>query len=192
MAMGHSRTAADLLCVNRSKALLVAAVVLVAIVLGVTASPARSGAMNETQLRTLNHEIAVAINRFRTAHHLTELRVSLKLNAAARQHSDEMGADGYFDHPSADGTPFWKRIQRYYTSNGYRYWTTGENLLYATPSISATAALKVWEHSPEHLANLKNKSWRDLGVAAVQVVNAGGVYGGQTVTIITTDFGARH
>jgi uncharacterized protein YkwD len=103
-----------------------------------------------------------------------------------------MGADGYFDHPSANGTPFWKRIQNYYSATNYSYWTVGENLLYASPSIGADAALKLWIGSPEHLRNLKDKNWRDLGVSAVRVKDAGGIYGGHTVTIITTDFGARH
>jgi len=178
--------------VSRSKAILVALVLLVAVVLGATASPARSGAAKETQLRSLNHQIAVAINAFRRKHGLRPLRVKPQLNASARQHSDEMGADGYFDHPSADGTVFWKRIQHYYPSTHYRYWTVGENLLYASPSIDAAGAMAQWIASPEHLANLKNKNWRNLGVSAVHVPDAGGVYGGSDVTIITTDFGARH
>ncbi len=165
---------------------------LTAIVLGATASPARSSAKRETQLHALNHQIATAINTFRREHGLTHLHVSMQLDASARQHSEEMGADGYFDHPSANGTPFWKRIQSYYPSKGYSYWTVGENLLYASPSIGAGAALKLWIGSPEHLRNLEDKSWRDLGVSAVRVKDAGGVYGGNTVTIITTDFGARH
>jgi uncharacterized protein YkwD len=49
----------------------------------------------------------------------------------------------------------------------------------------------MWLASPEHRANLRNKTWRDLGVSAVYVPDAGGVYGGNTVTIITTDFGVR-
>ncbi len=176
---------------SRSKALLVALVLLVAIVLGATASPARSGATKETQLKSLNHQIATAINKFRKEHGLRQLRVKPQLNASARQHSTEMGADGYFDHPSANGTAFWKRIEHYYPATGYRYWTVGENLLYASPSIGAADALAQWIASPEHLANLKNTNWRDLGVSAVHVLAAGGVYGGQDVTIITTDFGAR-
>jgi uncharacterized protein YkwD len=192
LAIDDSGSVADPPWVSRFKALVVAAVVLIAIMLGATAAPARSGATKETQLRSLNHQIAAAINQFRRAHHLPSLRVSAQLNAAARQHSEEMGADGYFDHSSADGTPFWKRIQSFYPSKSYAYWTAGENLLYAAPDIKAGAAMKMWIASPEHLANLKNKSWRDLGVSAVRVVDAGGVYGGSTVTIITTDFGARH
>jgi uncharacterized protein YkwD len=171
---------------------LLAGAVLVAVVLGATASPARSGAKKETQLHSLDHQIAVAINKFRRAHHLSQLRLSAELNASAREHSDEMGADGYFAHASADGTVYWKRIQSYYPSTSYSYWTVGENLLFATPSINATNALKMWIASPEHLANLEDPNWRDLGVSSVHVVDAGGVYGGSTVTIVTTDFGARH
>src|SRR5207302_11028195 len=101
----------DPVCVTRPKAFLVVSVLLAAIVLGATAAPARSGALRETQLRSLNDDIAAAINNFRRVHGLSQLHVSLQLNAAARQHSQEMGADGYFDHASANGTAFWKRIQ---------------------------------------------------------------------------------
>jgi uncharacterized protein YkwD len=192
MVLDHPGAAADVGCMRRSKALLVVAVLLAAIVLGATASAARSGAKRETQLLTLNRQVASAINIYRRAHGLVPLRVSADLNAAARQHSMEMGADGYFDHPSADGTQFWKRIQKYYSATNYTYWTVGENLLFASPSIGAAAALKQWLGSAEHRANLRNKNWRDLGVSAVHVVGAGGVYDGDDVTIITTDFGARH
>jgi len=173
----------------------VSLLVVLSVAVGGTASAARSprhAARSERQLRSLNHQVAAAINTFRLAHGLTPLRVSRALNASARQHSLEMGSVGYFDHPSANGTAFWKRIQQYYTSSGYSYWTVGENLLWSSPSISASDALRLWINSPEHLANLKNADYQDLGVSSVHVIHAGGVYGGNTVTIITTDFGARH
>jgi uncharacterized protein YkwD len=192
LAIDDRGAAADHLCVTRSKAFLVTAFLLVAVVLGATASPAQSGAQKQTQLRSLNRQVAAAINAYRLAHGLKPFKVSVQLNASAQQHSEEMGADGYFDHPSADGTAFWKRIQSYYPSSNYSYWTVGENLLYATPSIGAVDALKQWLASPEHKANIRSKTWRDVGVSSVHVVHAGGVYDGDTVTIITTDFGARH
>lgn len=228
---------------TRSKALLVAALALVAIAVGATASaapslkgqvlaahtirdfahPSAAGAFwnpvasynsakggfaafvhgkkapakppagqGETELLTLNDQVAAAINTFRLAHGLTPLTVSADLNASARQHSLEMGAKGYFDHPSANGTAWWKRIQGFYTDNGYAYWTVGENLLFSTDSISAGNALKLWIGSPDHLRNLKDPNWRNLGVSSVRVLHAKGVYAGYDVTIITTDFGARH
>jgi len=186
----------DFLSVTRSKAIFVAALLLVALAAVASASAGRSdparAARSERQLYTLNHQIAAAINTYRRAHGLVPLTVSSDLNASAKQHSMEMGANGYFDHPSADGTEFWKRIQRYYTATNYPYWTVGENLLWSSPTVSAADALRMWINSPEHRRNLRNPAWRDLGVSSVHVLHAGGVYDGYTVTIITTDFGARH
>jgi uncharacterized protein YkwD len=120
------------------------------------------------------------------------LRESAALDHSARQHSLEMGRVGYFDHPSANGTSFWKRIRRYYTAQGYSYWSVGENLLWASPSESAAGAMKLWIASPPHLKNLLATQWRQVGVSAVTVAGAPGVYNGRRVTIITTDFGVRH
>jgi uncharacterized protein YkwD len=185
-------TEADVVRVSRSKAFLVTTILLVALVLGATASPARSGAQKMTQLRELNHQVADAINADRQAHGLAPLRISVQLNAAARQHSEEMAAKGYFGHSSADGTTFDKRIGHYYPSANYSYWSVGENLAYAWPNLTVAQAMRLWITSAEHRANLRRKTWRDLGVSAVHVEHAGGVYNGNSVTIITTDFGARH
>jgi uncharacterized protein YkwD len=102
-----------------------------------------------------------------------------------------MGVDGYFEHTSADGTAFWKRIGRWYPTKGYHYWSVGENLLWSSPSVSAGAALKMWIASPPHLKNLVTPQWRQIGISAITVADAPGVYGDRRVTIITTDFGAR-
>ena len=149
-------------------------------------------AKRKTKLTGLDRQIATAINQFRREHGLKPLNVSVQLNASSRQHSKEMAADGYFEHNSADGTVWWKRIQHYYPTTGYTYWTAGENLLFSTPDIGAAAAMKMWIASPEHLKNLMNPNWRNLGVSAVHVADAGGVYDHNAVTIVTTDFGARH
>jgi uncharacterized protein YkwD len=45
--------------------------------------------------------------------------------------------------------------------------------------------------SPEHRANILDPRWRDLGVSALHVDAAPGVYQGLAVTIVTTDFGVR-
>lgn len=57
--------------------------------------------------------------------------------------------------------------------------------------MNADQAMQLWLNSPEHRRNLLDPHWQQLGVAAVQVVGGGGVYGAQTVTVITNDFGAR-
>ena len=146
---------------------------------------------SERNLGTLNHQVLAAINRFRGAHGLAALREAASLDRSARQHSLEMGGLGYFAHSSADGTVFWRRIRRYYSAGGHSYWSVGENLVWRAPSLSAAAALKLWIGSPPHLANLLSRQWRQIGISAVSVGHAPGVYGGQRVIIVTTDFGFR-
>ena len=142
-------------------------------------------------LTPLESGVLVDINAFRRAHHLQPLRVNLRLNAAAREHTLQMAHDGYFAHDSADGSAFWKRIQQFYASGPWGYWSVGENLLWSAPDVSPTKALQMWLHSPEHRANLMNPHWREIGIAAVHEDAAPGVYKGMDVTIVTTDFGVR-
>ncbi len=179
--------------VNGSRAIrLGLAVVVAALVLtGVLAASALATARSETSLQALNRQVLQAVNRFRAAHHLHPLRESRGLDGSARQHSLEMGRVGYFGHSSANGTPFWQRIRHYYSSRNRSYWTVGENLLWASPSVSVSRAMSLWIASPEHLRNLLTPAWREIGVSAVRVVRAPGVFDGLRVTIITTDFGAR-
>jgi hypothetical protein len=51
--------------------------------------------------------------------------------------------------------------------------------------------MKMWIASPEHLRNLLTPEWRRVGISAVHVLHAPGVYDGLPVTIVTTDFGVR-
>lgn len=146
---------------------------------------------SERQMPALRHEVFVAVNAFRVAHHLAPLRESPRLARAARQHSRQMARIGYFAHHSANGAAFWRRINRYFASHGYRYWAVGENLLWAAPGVTAAAAMKMWIASPDHLRNLMAPQWRRIGVAAIHVQGAPGVFHGRDVTIICTDFGAR-
>ena len=158
---------------------------------GLLAASGLASSRAETSLPALNRQVLSAVNAFRLAHGLVSLRESPALDRSARQHSLEMGRDGYFGHSSADGTIFWQRIQRYFPSLGYSQWSVGENLVWAAPNVSAGHAMKLWIASPEHLRNLLSPQWRQIGVSAVHVVRAPGVFHGLPVTIITTDFGVR-
>ena len=170
------------------------AVAVLAVALAVSAfAPGRARAQRHpaATLSGLESGVLEQINRFRLAHHLAALQLSPRLTDAARQHSLQMGADGYFAHTSADGSAFWKRIERYYGSEGWGYWSVGENLLWSSPGVSAERALSLWLASPEHRRNLMTARWRDIGVSAVHVTAAPGVFHGLDVTIVTTDFGVR-
>ena len=131
------------------------------------------------------------INTFRHSHGLRRLRLSQALTAAARQHSTEMAVRGYFSHSSADGSSFDRRIARYYPMGRGRYWAVGENLLWSSPTVDASGAMRMWKDSPAHRENLLGAVWRDIGVSAVHVLSAAGAYGGHEVTIVTADFGVR-
>jgi uncharacterized protein YkwD len=144
-----------------------------------------------TRVTTLDAALVVQVNAFRAAHGLTPLRVSPFLAAAARAHSTQMARRGYFSHNSANGSPFSSRIATYYPARGYRSWTVGENLLWASPDVGAARALRLWLSSPPHRANLLNPAWREIGLAAVHATRAPGVYGNSPTTIVTADFGAR-
>src|SRR4051812_31377391 len=59
----------------------------------------------------LDAQILARVNAARVAQGLRPLRVSPALRAAARAHSRELAATGQFQHESADGSPFWKRVE---------------------------------------------------------------------------------
>ncbi len=150
-------------------------------------STVRTGA----RLSVLETSLLQDLNAVRAQNGLVSLRSSALLAAAAAEHTNEMGVDGYFDHSSRDGTSFAARIEHWYTpSRGF--WSVGENLLWYSPSVGAKTAVSMWMASPEHRANILDPSWRQIGISAEHFARAGGVYRGLPVTIITTDFGVRH
>jgi uncharacterized protein YkwD len=145
----------------------------------------------QASIQALDAGVLVQLNAIRAAHGLVPLRLNPTLSAAAARHSVEMAADGYFAHNSNNGAAFWKRLASYSgsASNG---WSVGENLIWSSPDLDPSAALRMWMASPEHRKNILTASWREIGIAAVHAQSAPGTYGGRTVTIITTDFGVRH
>jgi uncharacterized protein YkwD len=179
---------------NRSLAALVAVVALAACALAAQAAgaraPQRSGAAHAVgRLRALEPQVLVAINEFRRAHGLPTLRLSRGLTVAAAEHSLSMAEHGYFEHSSLDGSPFWKRVASFYPRRHGR-WSVGENLVWASPGLSARRALAIWLGSPPHRETLMSPLWREVGLGAVRAF-AGGVYRERMVTILTADFGVR-
>jgi uncharacterized protein YkwD len=136
--------------------------------------------------------IVAEINTIRAQHGLRSLRLVRPLRAAAGQHSTEMGSRGYFSHDSADGTLFWKRVEGFYGSHGFRYWSVGENLLWSSGTLSPAQAVTMWMNSPPHRKNLLEKNWRQIGLSVKTFSSAPGVYHGLGVTIVTADFGTRY
>jgi uncharacterized protein YkwD len=170
---------------------LIALVASLAVLAGpATATPATTRATKTAS--SLESGVLQELNKIRSSHGLVPLKLSARLTAASTQHSEEMGADGYFEHASHDGTLFWKRIGHWYGQDGFHYWSVGENLLWSSPGVDPAGAAQLWMNSPEHRANILTARWREIGVSAVHLATAPGTYRGREVTIITTDFGVRH
>jgi len=151
------------------------------------AAPASSLAI----LSAYELDIVRRMNAIRTARGLRTLRVSRQLSAAAAYHSNQMGLRGFFEHESANGAEFWKRIERFYPSPRAGSWSVGENILWGSPEISASSAIREWLQSSPHRANILSREWREVGLGAAHFPSAPGAYHGDQVTIVTADFGAR-
>lgn len=131
------------------------------------------------------------VNALRVRRALVPLRVSTGLTAAAREHSLEMAREGYFGHEALDGLSIEARLERFYPSAGHRFWAVGENLAWGSPGLGPTRALRLWLRSPLHRENLFTRGWREIGIGAVHVDSAPGIFGGMPATIVTVDFGVR-
>lgn len=131
------------------------------------------------------------INQVRRQSGLRKLSLSPALEAAADSHDRQMLSIGYFGHASADGTPCWRRIERWYPPRAHAAWDVEEALLAANPDVSPSTALVHWLASKVHRRILLDPAWRNIGVAIVHAGSAPGAYRGKPTTVITADFGVR-
>ncbi|WP_264029605.1 CAP domain-containing protein [Cellulosimicrobium sp. SH8] len=85
------------------------------------------------------------------------LVVDERLTAAAQLHSEDMLAQGYFDHTSLDGRSPWDRAK----AQGYAN-PGAENI--AKGQATAEDVVRAWMESPGHRANILNCDLREIGV----------------------------
>ncbi len=102
-----------------------------------------------------------------------------------------MALRGFFAHDTPHGLPFWKRVERFYASSGYRSWAVGENLAWGSPDLGAAEAVRLWLGSPPHRRVMLDPRWREVAVAAVHAPSAPKAFSGRPVTIVTAEFGLR-
>jgi uncharacterized protein YkwD len=130
--------------------------------------PAGTGGGSSTELAVIR-----LTNAERAKAGCTALRTDARLALAARRHSADMAAKGYFDHNSQDGTTPWTRMERAgYSSPG------AENI--AMGQRTAAEVMNSWMNSPGHRANILNCKLRAIGV---------GIARGGTGLYWTQDFG---
>jgi hypothetical protein len=106
------------------------------------------------------------VNAERAAQGLHPLGVDHNLATAARDHSEDMGLQGYFSHTSLDGRTAPDRI----TAAGYSYNTYGENIAGGQPTPENV--IDAWMSSSGHRANILNSNFCDIGVGYAYLANS--------------------
>ena len=105
------------------------------------------------------------INRVRAAHGLVALRPDPRLLRAARAHSRDMVARGYFAHRSPSDGGLVARVARTGWLHGRRRWHLAENLAWGTGALARPdAVVAAWMHSPPHRRHLLDGRLRVAGI----------------------------
>jgi uncharacterized protein YkwD len=170
----------------------VRATLLLAAVAGVLAVPAPAAAeLRVLAANPLESAVVAQMNTVRRAHGLRPLRAHRRLVRAANDHAVNMARNGYFHHGWSNGTGFNRWIRRYWPgTTTFRSWSVGENLYWRGPTTTAAQVVTGWMNSPTHRHNLLKRSWRSVGVGAVQMVDPFGAYEGvPTATVVAAEYG---
>jgi uncharacterized protein YkwD len=134
--------------------------------------PDKSGALNQNDITTLTN-----IERGREG--LQPLVFNKRLAAMAEMKAVDMINKHYFAHVSPDGTD----IAKLAATTHYQYLNLGENLALGD-FRSSGEVVTGWMNSPGHRANILNKDFTEIGVAAVM-----GNYEGRMVWYSVQEFG---
>jgi uncharacterized protein YkwD len=172
----------------------IAATAVLAAVAAVLLAP-RVEAAPSVEMRAVDaieRPIEQRVDELRRAAGVPLTRHSEELSAAAEAHAAMLGRSGTFSHHAPGERAFSTRLQRFYSARGMRYWATGENIFWAHTAVSPEQVIRAWLASPPHKLNLLDPTWREVGIAALRVRDAPGVYGGGDVTLVVIEFGRRH
>lgn len=129
-----------------------------------TQQPAKQEASKEQsdQLSQFEQEVVDLTNQERAKHGLAALKVDNALSKVAREKSNDMAANGYFDHNSPKyGSPF-----DMMKSFGISYNTAGENI--AKGQRTPAEVVNAWMNSEGHRANILNGDFTHIGVGYVE------------------------
>jgi uncharacterized protein YkwD len=135
--------------------------------------------------------VRAEINGVRIQHGLARLRQVTPLRRAAEQHVYEMAVLGFFSHASPNRPSLAARLAAFYPWRGFRTWNVGETLLWGQMPRSAGDVVRLWLNSPEHRRKLLDPRFREIGIDAVELSGAGGVFEGHDVLLVAAEFGVR-
>jgi uncharacterized protein YkwD len=128
------------------------------------------------------------LNEQRAANGLPALQPDRRLATAARRHSGDMVAHGYFAHASRSGTSFSARIAATGWTRDRPSWRVAENLAWGSGARAAPQAIvAAWMASPPHRRTILSAAYHVVGVGVAAGVPAAGAGDGATYT---SDFGS--
>jgi uncharacterized protein YkwD len=137
---------------------------------------------NTSNLATIRSATLCLINAQRAGYSLAPLVDNSLLFSAAQGHADDMAAQGYFSHDSADGRTWDQRIR----NTGYAGRGIAENIAWGGRQLGTPRNIvNAWMNSSGHRANILNGSLIDSGIGVAARTPQGGS-GGTYVH----DFGA--
>lgn len=121
-----------------------------------TAPPRRTTA--PPTFTSVEASVVALVNKERAKAGCPAVTADNRLALAARRHSADMAARGYFSHDAPDGTTMADRVNQ----TGYRWSALGENIAKGQPT--AAEVMRAWMTSPGHQANIVNCGYRHIGV----------------------------
>lgn len=143
---------------------------------GFSSSASSSNLVEVSSLSAQEQSLLAAINSARAVNGAPPVRIGVRLQRAAQQHSRAMARSGAFGHGN------WYRRLR---ANGVRGRTLGETIAWGVgTSGSAQAIVGMWLASPSHRATMLRPGFRRIGVG-IAVGTMGGFPGAR---IATADF----
>jgi uncharacterized protein YkwD len=164
-----------------------AALVAAAIAQPGTASTRRVAARDDSPVAGA---VLTLLNQQRSRRGMKPLHRNLKLDSAADWQSQDMVTHRYFRHQRRGGPGLVARIRRTGYLKGATSWTVGENIAWAEAQLATPAQFVAgWMSSPEHRANVLDRSFRAIGIGVATGAPAGS--GVLPALTITTDFGVR-
>ena len=118
-------------------------------------------------------QIFSLINRERARSGLSALTWNPDLAGLARDYSQTMAREGFFDHIDGQGNSVVERAKH----ARIRGWQKiGENLFECEPTSElASLAMRGWMHSPTHRDNILDPEWRATGIGIAYAAN-GDIY----------------
>ena len=146
------------------------------------------GKANAAKVR---HATLCLLNRQRRAHGEHKLVGSRRLRHAAARYARTMVRHRFFAHQAPTGSTPLSRIRHTHYLRGARFWTIGENLAWGTGVLATPrATVRAWMHSPEHRANILNRTYREIGIGIATGAPVRGFAASAGATY-ATDFGGK-